>query len=146
MKRLGFVLAAVFFLFSGVCAVNGSQEDLSLTKANFPEVNGGIIVAQAKDVSTKQEYEKYQKKIQNELKEYKKKMKQLQAKAKKLEDKAKAEAKEEMGDLQRKIKVAEHKLQSMKSVSGEAWEKMKSEVDSTMEDVKESYNKIAARF
>ena len=94
----------------------------------------------------KQEYEKYQKKTQGELNEYKKKMKQLEANAKKVEGKAKVEVKEEMGELKKKMEVAEAKLKSMRSASGEAWEKMKSEVDSAMASVKESYEKVAAHF
>ena len=51
-----------------------------------------------------------------------------------------------MGELRQKMDTAEQKLKSMKSATGEAWEKVKAEVDSAMESVKESYAKIAARF
>jgi hypothetical protein len=44
------------------------------------------------------------------------------------------------------MKEAERKLKSMKSASGEAWDKLKAEVDSAMGSVKEGCEKIAARF
>jgi len=146
MRRFGSLLAAAFFLSLGLSAVYGYEKDLR-TNTTSQEVKKEVIeVAQAKDTSLKQESQRYQKKIQKELNDYKKKMKQFEAKAKNLKDQAKAEAKEEMGELQRKMKEAERKLKSMKSTSGETWDKLKSEVDSAMGSVKEGYEKIAARF
>jgi ElaB/YqjD/DUF883 family membrane-anchored ribosome-binding protein len=146
MRNFVYLLAAVFFLSLGWSAAYGYHKD-SKTDATSREVQKEVlVVAQAKDTSMKTEYEKYQKKIQEELNEYKKKMKELEAKAKNLKDKAKVEANEAMGDLQKKMDVAEQKLKSMKSASGEAWEKMKAEVDSAMTSVKKSYEKVAAYF
>lgn len=146
MKKLGFTLAVVFFLSLGWSAVYGSQKG-SETNAISREVNKEVrVAADAKDTSMKTEYEKYRKKIQVEINEYKAKMKQLEAKAKNLEDKAREDAKEGMRELQGKVNAAEQKLKSMKSASGEAWEKMKSEVDSAMTSLKETYEKVAAHF
>ncbi len=146
MKKLRCLLAAVFFMGLGWSVAYGYQKD-SKTETISQEVKKDVIVvAQTKDTSMKQEYEKYQKKTQGKLNEYKKKMKQLKAKTKDLKDKAKEEAKEEMGELKEKMDVAEQKLKSMKGASGEAWEKMKLGVDSAMESVKESYEKVAAHF
>lgn len=146
MRRFGFLLAAAFFLSSGLSAVYGYEKDLR-TNTTSQEVKKEVIeVAQAKDTSLKQESQRYQKKIQKELNDYKKKMKQFETKAKNLKDQAKAKAKEEMGELQKKMKEAERKLKSMKSASGEAWDKLKAEVDSAMGSVKEGYEKIAAQF
>jgi uncharacterized coiled-coil DUF342 family protein len=146
MKRFAYLLAAVFSLSLGWSAAYGYQKD-SKTGGTSLEVKKEVRqVAQTKDTSMKQEYEKYQKKTQEELNEYRKKMKQLEAKAKDLKDKAKTEANEEIGELKKKMDVAEQKLKSMKSATGEAWEKVKTEVDSAMASVKDSYEKVAARF
>ena len=58
----------------------------------------------------------------------------------------KAEVKEGMEDLQKKMDAAEQKLKSICTASGEAWEKLKTEVDAAMDSVKDAYQKIAARF
>ena len=146
MKKFGLVLAVAFFFSIGLSAAYADQKD---SKANPPsqevkkEAKEG---ASAKDTSMTKEKENYQKKMQRELTGYKKKMKQLEAKAKNMEEKAKMEVKEETAELQKKMDVAEQKVKSMKSASGEAWEKVKSEVDSAMESVRESYEKVAAHF
>ncbi len=72
-----------------------------------------------------------------ELTEYKKKMRQMEAKA---------EAKRGMDEVNKDIKVAEQKLKTMKSAGAEAWEKVKSDVDSSMASVKEGYEKVVAQF
>ena len=146
MKKFGFLLATAFLVSLGWTAVYGHMKE---AETNIPsrvvqkEVNG---VAQAKDTSMKSEYEKYQKKTEKKINEYKKRMKQLEAKSKNLKNQAIAEAKEGMADLKKKMNVAEEKLKSMKATTGEASEKMKAEVDSAMESVKESYEKVAAHF
>ena len=146
MKSFGLLWAAAFFLSIGLSSAHANQED---SKINAPsqEVKKEVKeVASAKDTSMSKEKETYQKKMRKELNGYKKKMKQLEAKAKNLEEKAKMEVKEETGELHKKMEVVEEKLKSMKSASGEAWEKSKSEADAAMESVKAGYEKIAAHF
>jgi hypothetical protein len=146
MRRFGFLLAAMFLLSVALPAAYGYQRDVK-TNASSPEPKKEMVqVAQAKDTSMKAEYEKYQKKTQEELNEYKKKMRQMESKAKDLKDSAKAEAKQGMDDLKKDMIVAEQKLKAMKSASADAWEKMKSEVDAAMASVKEGYEKVAAKF
>ena len=48
--------------------------------------------------------------------------------------------------MHKDINVAEQKLKAMKSASADAWEKVKSEVDSAMASVKEGYEKVAAQL
>ncbi len=107
---------------------------------------GSIVLAQAKVTPTEKETERYQKKAQETINEYKGKLKELEAKAKKLNEKAKAETKEGMQELQKKMDAAEQKVKSIRSAGGEAWEKLKAEVDSSLESLNETYKKIAARF
>jgi hypothetical protein len=44
------------------------------------------------------------------------------------------------------VDVAEQKIKAIRTASGDAWEKLKAEVDSSLESVKETYKRIAARF
>jgi Skp family chaperone for outer membrane proteins len=146
MRKMGILLAAMFILSIGLSPAYGNQKD---SKTNVPSPglkNESLQMAQAKDSSMKAEYEKYQKKTQGELNDYKKKMKELEAKAKGLKDEAKAEAKRGMDAVHKDIKVAEQKLKSMKSASADAWEKVKSDVDSAIASVKEGYEKVVAQF
>ena len=146
MKKMMILVAGMFLLSIGLSLAYGYQEDSKMNAPSPGLKNESLQMAQAKDTSMKAEYEKYQKKTQEELNEYKKKMKQLEAKAKNLKDKAKAEAKRGMDDLEKNINVAEQKLKVMKSAGADAWEKVKFEVDSAMASVKEGYEKVAAQF
>ena len=146
MKKFGFLLAAVFVLSIGLSAVYGSQSDVK-TNAPSPGVKKELqVMAQAKEASMKQDYEKYQKKAHEELNEYKMKMEQLEAKAKGLEEKSKAEVNEGIKEFHKEWNVADQKLKSMKSAGTDAWEKMKTDVDSAMAAVKKDYDKVAAHF
>ncbi len=114
--------------------------------AAFPEVQiTGLQVADAK-ATVEKESDKFQDKVQKKLDEYSTKLNRMEAKAKDLGEKAKQEAREEMQEMRRKMDVAEQKLKSMKSATGESWKKMKSEVNSAMESVEETYKKVADHF
>lgn len=106
----------------------------------------GIVLAQARTSPSEKESEGYQKKAQEVVNEYRGKLKELEAKAKNLGEKAKAEAREGMDELQKKIDAAEQKLKAIRSATGEAWEKLKADLDSSLESVKETYKKVVARF
>ena len=145
MKKFGFLLAPLFVLGIGLSAAYGSQGDVK-TNALSPGVKKEVLVAQAKEPSMKQDYEKYQKKAHEELNEYKQKMKGLEGKARTLEDKTKAEVNEGIKEFHKEVNATEQKLKSMESAGADAWEKMKSDVDSAMAAVKEEYDKVAAHF
>ena len=145
MKESGFLVAVMFFLSIGLSAAFGYLQDGKIGESPL-RVKKEVKLAQAKESSMTKEKEKYEKKIQGELNGFKKKRKQLEGKAKNLKDKAEGKVKEQMGELRGKIRMAEGKLKSLKSASGKAWEKAKSEADSAMASVKETYDKIAGYF
>jgi Skp family chaperone for outer membrane proteins len=146
MKNFVFLLAMAFFLSLSLSPAHGYQKGPKTEAPSQEMKKEGQKVAQAKDASMKQEYEKYRKKTQGELNEYKKKMKQMEEKAKNLQGKAKVEVKEGMLAVEKKMGIAQQKLKSFESASREDWEKMKSEVDSAMAGVKESYEKVVSHF
>ena len=145
MKILGFLLAGLFTFGVGMSSAHSYPLKGTSSSAYRGLEQESMVVAQAK-ATPAEKTEKYEKKAKETINEYKGKLKELEVKAKNLNEKAKAEAKEGMQELQAKIDVAEQKIKSIRSASGEAWEKVKAEVDSSLESVKETYKKVAARF
>jgi uncharacterized coiled-coil DUF342 family protein len=140
------LMLAVFFLSAGLSWDHVYQKDLTAHAAAFPEIQkGGVLIADLKVAAAKENSE-FEQKVQTKIDEYKEKMSELEAKAKDLEGKAKDEAKEEMDEMRAKLDEVNEKLKSMKSATGQAWEKMKSEVNSAMESAENTYKKLAARF
>ncbi len=146
MRKLALLSAVAFFLGLGVSVAYGYSKDQGTNVAPQKGKEEVKKLADTKGTSIKEETEKYQKQVQKELNEYKKKMKQLQAKGHNMSDKAKTEVKKEIGELKKKMDVVEQRLKSMKSASAEAWEKIKSEIDTAMESIRNGYQEMADRF
>lgn len=149
-KILGFLTAVLFTLGLGMTSAHTFPlKGLSGKELPGPAYRGldqeraVLILAKA---TPAEKTEKYEKKAQETLNEYKGKLKELEVKAKNLNERAKAEVKEGMDELQKKMDVAEQKLKSIHSASEEAWEKLRAEVDSSLESIKETYRKTAARL
>jgi ElaB/YqjD/DUF883 family membrane-anchored ribosome-binding protein len=144
MKILGFLIAVLFAFGVSMTSVHANSLNGSSSSA-YQELDRNVLI-EAKATPGEKETDTYQKKAQETINEYKAKMKELEVKAKNLNEKAKVEAREGMQELQKKMDVVEQKLKSIRSASGEAWEKLKAEVDSSLESVKETYKKIVARL
>jgi F0F1-type ATP synthase membrane subunit b/b' len=146
MNKLLFAIALVFFLVIGLSPGYGDQKDHQ-TSATSPDVKkeaqetGGTT-----NSSVKTEAEKYEKKARKELNDLKREVKKLQANGEELNEGAKAKAKEDLQVFREKTKEAEAKLKSIKTASGESWGKLKSEIDSVMDSLKNIYKKIASHF
>ena len=146
MKILGFLLAVLFTFGVGMTSAHGYPVN-GLSSSAYRGLDKDIIVlAQAKATPPEGEIAKFEKKAKETINEYKGKLKELEAKAKNQSEKAKAEAKEGMDELRKKVDVAQQKIKAIRAASGDAWEKLKAEVDSSLESVKETYKRIAARF
>ncbi len=151
MKKIFGFLTAVLFTFGlGMTSAHALPlKGLSGKESPGPAYRGynqeGTVLILAKTTS-EEKIEKYEKKAQETINEYKEKLRDLELKAKNMSEKAKAEAKESMQELKKKIDVAEQKIKSIRSASGEAWEKLKAEVDASLESVKDAYKEVVARF
>jgi len=95
---------------------------------------------------TQEQMQAFREKTETRLAEYKKEIDQLQAKAEKLGDDAKAKAEQQLTALRQKRDEVSEKLKVLSSSSGNAWEKVKSGVDSAMDDLSKAYQKAAAEF
>jgi hypothetical protein len=146
MNKLLFAIALAFFFSIGLSPGYGDQKEQQTSATSSEVKKEAQETGGAKKSSVKTEAEKYEKKVRKELKELKREVKKLQAKAKELNAEAKAKAKEDLQAFREKTKEAEAKLKSIKSASGESWDKLKSEIDLAMDNLKNTYKKIASYF
>jgi predicted nucleic acid-binding Zn-ribbon protein len=146
MNKLLFAIALAFFISIGLSPGHSDQKEQQTGAISAEVKKEAQETGGTKTSSVKAEAEKYEKKARKELNDLKKEVKKLQAKAKELNEDAKAKAKEDLQAFREKTKEAEAKLKSIKSVSGESWDKLKSEIDSAMDSLKNTYKKMASYF
>jgi chromosome segregation ATPase len=95
---------------------------------------------------TEEQMQAFRDETKTRLDEYEKEIDQLQAKAEKLEGDAKAKAEQQLTALRQKRDEVSGKLKDLSSASGNAWDQLKSGIDSAMEDLGNAYKKAAAEF
>jgi DNA-binding transcriptional regulator GbsR (MarR family) len=106
-------------------------------------------VKQAYDTTkayTQEQMQAFREQAEARLAEYEKNIDQLQAKAEKLEGDAKAKAEQQLTQLRQKRDAAAEKLKELGSSGGNAWEQIKSGVEAALEDLGNTYQKVAAEF
>ncbi len=90
--------------------------------------------------------EAYQEKMEAQVKEWSAKLQEMKAKA----DQATADAKIEMykhiDELRAKKEAAQHKLNEIKGASAESWEALKAGSEKTLEDLKQTWASMKAKF
>ncbi len=147
MKKIWILLSAVLFWNAGLLSVHAYQKspEPSGVSQQFNKENKAME-GNTSTASLDKQNGKYEEKVRKELNHYRNKLKQFEYRAKNLDDKARVEVKDEMNELKGKMNLAREKLSSMKRAGGDAWERAKSEMDSAMDDVKETYERIASRF
>jgi F0F1-type ATP synthase membrane subunit b/b' len=95
---------------------------------------------------TQAQIQAFQEQTESKLAEYEKEIDQLQAKAEKLGGDAKAKAEQQLTALRQKYDEVSEKLKALSSSSGNAWEQIKSGIDTAMEDLANAYKKVVAEF
>jgi hypothetical protein len=88
----------------------------------------------------------FREQTETRLTEYGKGIDQLQAKTEKLAGDAKTKAEQQLTVLRQKRDAVSEKLKELGSSSKNAWEQLKSGVDTAMEDLGNTYKKTAAEF
>ena len=88
----------------------------------------------------------FQEQMESRLAEYDGKIDQLETKTKEMGEDARAKAEEELTALRQKRDEVSRKLKGLSSSSKDAWEEMKSGINSAMEDLDKAYEKAAAEF
>ncbi len=80
---------------------------------------------------------------------HKKTATQVEGMQKKIDElKAKSNEKfhEEMAELQKKEEAAKQELKEMEAATGAAWDKAKTKISGTVDDLEKSYEKVKAHF
>jgi hypothetical protein len=88
----------------------------------------------------------YQREVENTLNELDRSIEALQAKAATVAEESKAEFNAMLSDLQQKRTQARAQLEKMKAAGTNAWQDMRAEVDETVEDLKDTYDRTMSRF
>lgn len=125
MKRLAIIAGAVVVWFA-----------VSACGQNEP----------AKPARSAERREEYQKKIEAQLDELAKGIASLQAKAGQAGTEANARMQAMIAQMEQKREAAQKKLREMKGATAEAWAQMKADIDATMEDLKQSYERAISQL
>jgi tRNA U34 5-carboxymethylaminomethyl modifying GTPase MnmE/TrmE len=152
MKDVMFVrglLVIMLLLALGTLPGCGEKEKAQSKSATVSKEDVKKEAKEAYDATkayTQEQMQAFREKTETRLAEYKKEIDQLQAKAEKLGNDAKAKAEQQLTALRQKRDEVSQKLKDLSSSSGNAWEKVKSGVDSAMEDLGNAYKKASAEF
>ncbi len=95
---------------------------------------------------TYEKKEEYQRALAAQMRELDVKIDELKAKAGRASDTVKAEFARDMEVLDRQKAVAAQKMEAVKSSSASAWNDVKAGANSAMDSVKQTYEKVKARF
>ncbi len=94
-------------------------------------------------MSTKEAYEK---KLQAQLDEWALEYEKLKVRADKVKAEGQIEYQKELEELRSKQKVAQEKLDEIKAASGDAWEDLKTGLESSWDSLSASLKSAASRF
>lgn len=90
--------------------------------------------------------ELYRQKKQAELDEWQAEVDKYKAKASGVSADIQLEMNKQIEALERKIEEGKAKLAAMGEITGDAWESLKGDIESTWESVKSAFNDSASRF
>jgi hypothetical protein len=108
--------------------------------------NNTVQAADSAATYAEQERDMYIRQAQKEIDELHAGIDQLGVKARAARDDAKARLEAEIKTLNKKWDATESKLGDVKSVNARAWEKLKSGMDSAIEDLKQSLARAKKEF
>jgi DNA anti-recombination protein RmuC len=143
------LLAIMLLLALGVLAGCGENEQSQSKPAAVSKQDVKKEVKQAYDATkayTQEQMQAFREQTAARLAEYEKDIDQLQAKAEKLGGDAKAKAEQQLTALRQKRDAVSEKLKELGSSSEGAWEQIKSGIETALEDLGNTYKKVAAEF
>ncbi|MFA5073154.1 MAG: coiled coil domain-containing protein [Nitrospirota bacterium] len=92
------------------------------------------------------EKERYIEKISAQLREWSQKIDELEIKARSAKSDIKREFADQISELKTKRSTAERKLQQFKNASSDAWESMKTDMETAWSDLKNAVLKAKDKF
>ena len=153
MRRIALfmMLTAFFGLVFLVACGDQKKAEKSETAVTSMDVKKEVkeAVETAKSY-TQQQKEEYLRQIDAKIKEFDREMQELLAKAKSsasdLKEAGKAKFNQSMEELHNKKQAAADKLNELNSASGEAWEDIKSGMDSAMDELSKAFDRARSNF
>jgi ABC-type transporter Mla subunit MlaD len=88
----------------------------------------------------------YQREVESTLNELDRSIAALQAKAETVAEENKAEFNAMLSDVQEKRAQARAQLEKLKKAGANAWQDMRAEIDETVEDLQDTYDRTISRF
>jgi len=152
MKSVIFIrglLAIMLLLALGVLAGCGDNEQTQSKPAAVTKEDVKKEAKEAYDTTkayTQEQMQAFREQTEAKLAEYEKDIDQLQAKAEKMGGDAKAKAEQQLTALRQKRDAVSEKMKALGSSSEGAWEQIKSGIEAALEDLGNTYKKVAAEF
>jgi len=95
---------------------------------------------------TQEQMQAFRQQTEAKLAEYEKDIDQLQAKAEKMGGDARAKAEQQLTALRQKRDAVSEKMKELGSSGEGAWEQIKSGIEAALQDLANTYKKVAAEF
>jgi len=135
MKHGGIFIIVVLLALSLGC---GQQEPQKPVTSKDVKQKATEAVQTAKEYLAQQQ-EKYLKEAQEKLNNLDKEISDLRQQAEKQTGEVQQKLSGQADSLQKKLEAAKAKLAAMKDASGDAWKKLKSGMDSAVDELEKSY-------
>ena len=152
MKSVLFImglLAIMLLLAMGTLSGCGDNEQTQSKPAAVTKEDVKKEAKEAYDTTktyTQEQMQAFREQTAARLAEYEKDIDQLQAKAEKMGGDAKAKAEQQLTALRQKRDAVSEKMKALGSSSAGAWEQIKSGIEAALEDLGNTYKKVAAEF
>jgi Skp family chaperone for outer membrane proteins len=152
MKKFMFLrglLAIILLLGLGALAGCGESEQSQGKPATVSKEDVKKEAKEAYDATkayTQEQMQAFREQTAAKLAEYEKDIDQLQAKAEKMGGDAKAKAEQQLTALRQKRDAVSEKMKELGSAGGNAWGQIKSGIEAALEDLGNTYKKVAAEF
>jgi hypothetical protein len=142
-------LSIVFcILFLAAALLPGLQKqawgEVKEGKTAEEEKSGGM--AAPKEASFKEKKEEYKKTAKEKLARFEKKIDELEVEAKKAGSKARDDAKKGLDELRQKKEVLKKDMKKLEATGKNKWEVVKKKVDSGIDDLEKTYDKVRDYF
>ncbi len=139
------IFAGAYLISCENRAQHKTQEDKNQTVGNINEKDTENSEVSAKD-PTVNEMVEYQNTVESKLAEIDDRIDELKTNAERLSSNTKSEIIREIEGLNWKKEYALKKLTELKSAGADTWSDIKSEMDSTVDDLEKSYEETVSRL
>jgi TolA-binding protein len=141
-QKILIVIAVVFLVAVFGCR---SEEEAPIEQPTRPEVPSQPETT-TRSEETAEPKTAFQETMQNQFTELNKRIETLQAKSEEIPAESKEEFNQMMQSLNSQRDVVEERLEALQSAPGEGWETLKSSTEEALNEMQQTYQKVANRF